>query len=133
MSIRTYHCDEPSAMAPMIAKDARLIVWPGVGADNANMNYVNMQPGERNVDHVHEESEDTIYILSGRGSIQDVTNDIRLEFGVGDVVHVPVGVWHAVSGDLGESIVSVGGPCPADWNMLRASGLVPNEGSESLE
>lgn len=133
VSIRIFHCDEPSAMAPMIAKDARLIVWPGVGADNANMNYVNMQPGERNVDHVHEASEDTIYILSGRGSIQDVTNDIRFEFGVGDVVHVPVGVWHAVSGDLGESIVSVGGPCPADWNMLLAAGLIPDEGSESFE
>lgn len=130
MSIRVFHRDEPSAMVPMIAKDARLIVWPGVGADNANMNYVDMQPGERNIDHVHVESEDTIYILDGKGSIDDVTNGVRLEFEAGDVLHVPVGVWHAVSGDRGEHVESVGGPCPADWNMLRAAGLVPDEATK---
>jgi quercetin dioxygenase-like cupin family protein len=114
----------------MIAKDARLVVWPGVGADNANMNYVDMQPGERNVEHVHEESEDTIYILDGKGTIEDVTNGTRLEFGPGDVIHVSVGVWHAVVGDRGEHVESVGGPCPADWKMLRAAGLMPGEARE---
>jgi quercetin dioxygenase-like cupin family protein len=125
-----FHRDQPSAMVPMIAKDARLVVWPGVGAETANMNYVNMQPGERNVDHVHPESEDTIYILDGKGSIEDVTNGLRFEFEAGDVVHVPVGVWHAVSGDRGEHIESVGGPCPADWNMLHAAGLLSRDSAE---
>lgn len=127
MAIRVFHKDEPSAMVPMIAKDARLIVWPGVGAETANMNYVDMMPGERNVEHVHEESEDTIYILSGRGTIQDLTNDLELELQAGDVVHVPVGIWHAVAGNRDDHIESVGGPCPADWNMLRKAGLVPTE------
>lgn len=127
MSIRVFHRDEPSAMVPMIAKDARMIVWPGVDAENANMNYVNMQPGERNVEHVHAESEDTIYILDGKGSIDDVTNGHRLEFEAGDVIHVPIGVWHAVAGDRGERVVSVGGPCPADWDMLRAAGLATGQ------
>jgi len=130
MSIRVFHRDQPSTMVPMIAKDARLVVWPGVGAETANMNYVDMQPGERNVDHVHPESEDTIYILDGKGSIEDVTNGVRLEFEAGDVVHVPVGVWHAVSGDMGEHIESVGGPCPADWSMLRAAGLLASESAD---
>ena len=86
MAIRVFHRDKPTAIVPMIAKDARLIVWPGVEAYTANMNYVDMQPGERNVEHVHVESE-----------------------------------------DRGDHIESVGGPCPADWNMLRAAGLVPDE------
>jgi quercetin dioxygenase-like cupin family protein len=127
MSVRVFHRDQPSALVPMIAKDARLIVWPGVGAETANMNYVDMQPGERNIDHVHPESEDTIYILAGRGSIEDVTNGVRLEFDSGDVVHVPVGIWHAVSGDMGEHIKSVGGPCPADWTMIEAAGLLSRD------
>ena len=118
-----FHRDEPTAIVPMIARDARLIVWPGVGAQTANMNYVDMQPGERNVEHVHVESEDTIYILAGRGTIKDITNDIELELSAGDVVHVPVGVWHSVAGNRGDHIESVGGPCPADWNMLRVAGL----------
>ena len=123
MSIRVFHIDNPSAKVPMIARDARLVVWPGVGAEHANMNYVDMQPGERNKDHVHTESEDTIYILDGKGTISDVTNGFELEFEAGDVIHVPVGIWHAVAGDRGERVESVGGPCPADWNMLRAAGL----------
>ena len=123
--IRVFDRDLPTAIVPMIARDARLIVWPGVEAYTANMNYVDMQPGERNMEHVHVESEDTIYILDGKGSIDDITNGLRLEFGKGDVVHVPVGVWHAVSGDRGDHVESVGGPCPADWNMLRVAGLVP--------
>ena len=124
--VRIFHRDQPTAIVPMIARDARLIVWAGVGAYTANMNYVDMQAGERNKDHVHVESEDTIYILDGKGSIEDLTNGLRLEFEAGDVVHVPVGVWHAVSGDRDDHIESVGGPCPADWNMLRFAGLMPD-------
>ena len=78
-------------LVPMIAKAARLVVWPGVGAETANMNYVDMQPGERNVPHVHRESEDTIFILDGRGSIEDLTNDSRLEFEAGQVYTSPLG------------------------------------------
>ena len=128
--IRVFHREEPTAMVPMIARDARLIVWPGVEAYTANMNYVDMQPGERNVEHVHVESEDTIYILDGKGSIDDLTTDLRLEFEAGDAVFVPAGVWHAVSGDRDDHVESVGGPCPADWNMLRVAGLIPDGTTE---
>ena len=128
--IRTFHRDRPTAIVPMIARDARLVVWPGVEAYTANMNYVDMQPGERNIEHVHVESEDTIYVLDGKGSIDDITNGLRLEFQAGEVIHVPVGVWHAVSGDRNDHIESVGGPCPADWNMLRVAGLAPGNTTE---
>ncbi len=125
MAIRVFHRDEPDLMMPMIAADARLIVWPGVGAHTANMNYVDMQPGECNVPHVHESSEDTLYILDGRGSIEDLTNGVRLEFEAGDAVHVPVGLRHAVAADRGSRIESVGGPCPADLGLLRRLGAIP--------
>jgi quercetin dioxygenase-like cupin family protein len=124
MAVRVFHRDRPGLIVPMIAKDARLVVWPGVGAETANMNYVDMQPGERNVPHVHRESEDTIFILDGRGTIDDLTNGSRLEFEAGQVVHVPVGVWHSVTADRESRIESVGGPCPADYVMLRAAGAV---------
>lgn len=124
MGITVFHKDQPDRMLPMIAKDARLVVWPGVGAHTANMNYVDMQPGERNVPHFHRLSEDTIFILDGRGSIADLDNDLVLEFSAGQVVHVPVGVRHAVAGDRGSRIESVGGPCPADLDMLRATGAL---------
>jgi quercetin dioxygenase-like cupin family protein len=125
MAVRVFHRDDPDQRMPMIASDARLIVWPGVGAMRANMNYVRMQAGEENVRHVHRVSEDTIFVLEGRGTIADFTNDRELEFEAGQVVHVAPGVEHQVRADRGAEIVSVGGPCPADLELLRTIGLWP--------
>lgn len=125
MSVRVFHRDRPDERMPMIASDARLIVWPGVGAETANMNYVRMQPGEANVPHTHRFSEDTIFILAGRGTVADLANGRELEFEAGQVIHVPAGLEHQVRGDRGAEIVSVGGPCPADTDLLRATGLWP--------
>jgi quercetin dioxygenase-like cupin family protein len=121
--VRFFHRDRPGLMVPIISADARLVVWYGVGAVAANMNYVVLEPGERNQPHVHRYSEDTIFIVSGHGTAEDVTNGGRLAFGPGDTVTIPPGVWHAVSADRGERVVSVGGPCPADLDMLRAVGV----------
>lgn len=123
MALRVFHRDEPGLMVPFISKDARLIVWLGAGARTANMNYVVLEPGERNTEHVHRYSEDTIHVLSGHGTAEDVSNGTRLPIGPGDTVQVPAGVWHAVAADRGETIVSVGGPCPADLDMLQAVGV----------
>lgn len=122
MAVRVFHRDEPSGRLPMIASDARLVVWPGVGAWDANMNFVVMEPGEENRVHTHPESEDTIYILEGRGTVRDLASDTVLEFEAGQVIFVPVGIEHQVRGDRGTRVVSAGGPCPADIAMLQRAG-----------
>lgn len=116
--IDVFHRDRPDLMMPMIARDARLVVWAGSGSQTANMNYVDMQPGERNIPHIHTGSEDTLYVLEGKGTIEDLTNDVEIPFEAPCVVHVPVGVRHAVKADRNSRIESVGGPSPVDWNML---------------
>ena len=121
--IRSYHRDRPGLLVPFISKDARLVVWLGEGAVTANMNFVILQPGERNREHVHVESEDTIHVLEGRGTAENVTTGESLAFGPGDTIHIEIGIWHAIAADRGETVVSVGGPCPADTNMLRAAGV----------
>jgi quercetin dioxygenase-like cupin family protein len=118
--VRLFHRDRPSRRMPMISSDARLVVWPGVGAQTANMNYVRLAPGEQNVPHAHAESEDTIVILSGHGSVDDLSGGATLSFHAGDVIHVPAGVEHCVNADRGEWVESVGGPCPPDRGMLAA-------------
>ena len=123
MGVTVYHRDSPGLLVPFISSNARLIIWLGTGAKTANMNYVVMQPGESNVPHVHEYSEDTIFILEGHGSVRDYTAGTRLEFGPGDVVHIDAGIRHAVFADRAEGVVSVGGPCPADLGMLRLLGV----------
>jgi quercetin dioxygenase-like cupin family protein len=121
-AIQVLHQDEPALMLPLISADARMIVWPGIGAWTATMNYVRMQPGEENSPHTHSESEDTIVILEGRGSIDDLTSGETHEFRAGDVIHVQPTVRHAVRANRGENVVSVGGPCPADLPLLRLCG-----------
>lgn len=117
--VRRFHRDKPALKVPMISSDARLVVFPGVGAESANMNYVRLEPGEENVPHVHPDSEDTIFILAGKGTVCDHDHDVVQEFEAGDVIHVPVGLKHAVRADRGVEIVSVGGPCPPDRGMLE--------------
>lgn len=123
MAIRVFHRDRPSCRLPMIASDARLVIWPGVGAWEANMNYVVMEPGEQNVPHSHPESEDTIYVVEGSGSVRDLDNDTVQEFSAGQAIFVPAGVGHQVRADRGVAVVSVGGPCPADVHTLRRAGI----------
>ncbi len=125
MAIRLFHRDKPTLRLPLISKDARFVVWPGVGAWQANMNYVRLEPGEANKPHIHTQSEDTIFILEGEGTIHDYTNNISLPFHAGCAVHVPVGVKHAVAADRGVVVVSVGGPSPADVPLLKAVGALP--------
>ncbi len=129
--IQVLHQDRPALMLPIISADARMIVWPGIGAWTATMNYVRMQPGEENTPHTHAESEDTIVILEGRGSIDDLTSGKTHEFQAGDVIHVPAGVRHAVRANRGQNVVSVGGPCPADLPFLRLCGAEIPEHPES--
>jgi len=131
-AVTFYHRDRPGLMVPMISADARLVVWYGVGAVNANMNYVVLEPGERNTEHVHRYSEDTIFILAGRGTAEDMTNDRKLDFGPGDTVSIPPGVVHAISADRGDRVVSAGGPCPADLDMLFAAGVDVDALTEAL-
>jgi quercetin dioxygenase-like cupin family protein len=127
MPIRVYHRDEATVRLPMIARDARLVVWPGVGALTANMNYLLMQPGEANVPHAHPVSEDTIVVLAGEGTIEDLTNGINHRFEAGQVVHVAPAIRHQVRADRGVVIESVGGPCPGDLDGLRAAGVLDGE------
>jgi quercetin dioxygenase-like cupin family protein len=127
MAIQVFHRDEATTMLSFVARDARLVVWPGTGAWDANMNYVLMESGEANVPHDHPVSEDTIFILSGEGTIQDLTNGVDHPFHAGQAIHVGVGVRHCVKADRGVNVASVGGPCPADVRGLRAAGLLGDD------
>jgi quercetin dioxygenase-like cupin family protein len=122
--VRVYDAETEGVPLPTIGKGARLVVWPGVGAEIATMNLAILEPGEENVPHAHEASDDTIAILEGAGSIDDLDAGATHEFGAGDVVFVRAGVRHKVKADRGVGIVSAGGPCPPDYGMLRALGLL---------
>ncbi|MGQ0549279.1 MAG: cupin domain-containing protein [Armatimonadota bacterium] len=122
MPVHIFDAARDGVPLPLIARQARLIVWPGVGARVASMNHVVLEAGEGNVPHTHADSEDTIFVLEGRGTVRDFTNDVILPVAAGAAIHVPEGIHHAVTAD--ERMVSVGGPCPPDLAMLRATGIL---------
>ena len=121
--VRVFDAETEGVPLPTIGKGARLVVWPGVGAEIATMNMAILEPGEENQPHAHEESDDTIAILEGEGSIDDLDAGTTHDFAAGDVVFVSAGTRHKVKADKGVRIVSAGGPCPPDYGMLRALGL----------
>ena len=127
MAVHVFHRDKPDVMLPVISRDARLVVWPGVGAETANMNYVVLEPGEANVSHVHAASEDTVFILEGEGTAHDFENDSKVPFAAGQAVHVPMGLKHAIAADRGVRVVSAGGPSPADRGLLKAVGALKDD------
>jgi quercetin dioxygenase-like cupin family protein len=109
---------------PMISRQGRLVVWPGVGAETATMVYVILEPGDENDPHEHDSSDDTIAILAGRGSVDNLTAGTTHAFEAGDVVFVRAGIRHKVKADRGSRMVAAGGPCPPDYRMLKAIGAV---------
>jgi quercetin dioxygenase-like cupin family protein len=120
--IRVFDPTREGVAMPMISRQARLVVWPGVGANQAQMNYVILEPRESNVPHRHERSEDTIFVVEGHGIITNLDTGRVQAMGAGCIVHVPPGVRHAVTART--RMLSVGGPCPPDEAMLRRSGLL---------
>ena len=122
MPVRVFDAAKDGVPLPLISRNARLIVWPGSGANFASMNKVILEPGEANVPHTHAESEDTIFVVEGRGSVRDFDNDLVLPVDADCVIHVPEGIKHAVSAET--RMLSVGGPCPPDLAMLRATGVL---------
>ncbi len=123
--IRVFDPSHEGVAVPMISRQAKLIAWPGVGARQAQMNYVILEPRESNVPHRHERSEDTIFVVAGRGIVTNVDTGRIQPLEAGCIVHVPAGVGHAVTAET--RMLSVGGPCPPDEAMLRRSGLLPAE------
>jgi len=122
--VRVFDPKNEGLPIPMISRQGRLVVWPGIGAESATMVYVILEPGDANDPHEHESSDDTIAILEGRGSIDNLTDGTTHEFEAGDVVFVRAGVRHAVKADRGSRIVATGGPCPPDYRMLESIGAV---------
>jgi quercetin dioxygenase-like cupin family protein len=50
-------------------------------------------PGQSHEWHNHEESDEVVYVVSGRGAFT-VGEGNRIPIGPGDAIHIPVGVYH---------------------------------------
>jgi len=119
--LRVFDVERDGVAMPLISRDARMVVWPGVGARTAPMNYVILESDESNTPHQHSASEDTIYVLEGEGTVENRTLNKTHPIQGECVLHIPPTVVHAVRART--RMVSVGGPCPPDLDFLRACGV----------
>jgi len=84
--------------------DTRCVIGPHNGARRVTLNYSVFPPGAAFTRHVHEESEDVIIVLQGRGVVR--LDDQEFPIQAGDVVHVMPGEFHGtVNGQEGEMVV----------------------------
>lgn len=124
MGIKVLHVDRDFVRIPLVpGGDARAVVWPGMGAKNAGLNYVVMKPGQENVPHLHKVSEDIIYVIQGQGLAVDFDAGVEHPFTKGSVIYVTPGTRHTIKATGSEDYIVVGTLAPADTEMLTKAGL----------
>ena len=88
------------------------VVHPEMGAENITLNYAIHAPGAVFTPHVHEQSEDVIVVLEGKGEIR--SGDRLLPFAAGDVLYVPPGVRHGTINTGDKPLVMFSCQAPPD-------------------
>jgi uncharacterized cupin superfamily protein len=89
--------------------DTRNVYGPHNGARHLTFNYAKFPPGVAFTQHVHDHSEDLIFVLEGGGVIR--LDDKELPIEAGDVILVSEGEFHGtVAGPSGLTCVSVQAP-----------------------
>jgi len=89
--------------------DTRRVIGPFNGAKNITFNYAKFDPGVAFTQHVHDESEDLIFVLEGDGVIRLDDKEFPIE--PGDVILVSAGEFHGtVAGPNGLTCVSCQAP-----------------------
>ena len=95
---------------------ARAVIWPGMGATERCINYVELEAGSSTVWLVHT-TEAVYYVMSGIGTVLGDETPDGWTLGEGSIVHISDGSryrFHAQDGGL----TLFGGPCPTDPAMF---------------
>jgi len=91
---------------------ARVLVWPGVGAELRSMQSIILRPRSRTLALKHP-MEAVYYVVAGSGTAADPDGIDRFDLIEGSMIHIePETRYEFQAGDDGIEIL--GGPCPAD-------------------
>ena len=130
MSIKVLDINRDYVEIPIVnGGQAKAIIWPGMGAKNCALHYVVMKPGQENIPHVHQESEDIIFVIQGKGVVVDLDHGKEYPFGPGSVIYIPPGIRHTVKSYGPEDYIVVGAQSPFDLDLYKRAGLL-KEGNE---
>ena len=88
------------------------IVHPEMGARRLTLNHGLHEPGQEFTQHLHDESEDMIVVLEGRGALRQGDTYTPIEAGEG--IFVPVGEVHGTVNDSGAPARLISFQAPPD-------------------
>src|SRR2546422_2249913 len=88
---------------------SRIIVSREIGARHVTVNYTRYEPGDEFPQHVHEESEDVLFVFTGSGWLKEGERMTPIQ--AGDVIFVRPGEVHGVvAGPSGMAAFGLHGP-----------------------
>jgi putative monooxygenase len=88
-----------------------LVTGERAPSTTSSLGYSVFAPGSV-VGPVRHETEETAYVVSGRGELR--VDEGAVPFAAGQALHIPAGVWHAVANTGDEDVAMVFGfPHPA--------------------
>src|SRR5438093_10387236 len=101
--------DRDGKPLPMGDMFTNTIVSRQIGAQHLAVNYTRYEPGAEFPQHIHEDSEDVLFVVSGSGWLKD--GERMTPIAAGDVIFVSTGeATGAVAGPSGMEILGCSAP-----------------------
>ena len=104
--------------------NARVVMWPGNDTQFRTLQILTLEGSARTIPLNHA-SDAVYYVISGAGSITDLTSNEVSSLAEGAMVHIDAGDAYQFSANGDPGMKLVGGPCPADATLY--AGLAYSE------
>lgn len=91
------------------------VFGPQTGAKHLTLNYATFKPGQAFPQHIHENSEDIIVVLKGRGVIRLGHEELPIE--EGDAIYIPAGQVHGTVAAEDSPLVVISSQAPQDKQL----------------
>ena len=106
---------DEAAIYPLPGRDWFLYIGPeNSPTEHLTVSVTKFPSGSRPAGHVHEDAEETVYVVSGHGRL--VTAEATAELEPGVAVWIPIGTHHATESD---------GPEPLEMVCVFSPPIVP--------
>jgi len=95
------------------AGNAKVVLWPGNGAEFRTMQVIRLEDGAATIALTHP-VDCVYYVAAGAGQIVDLATGAASDLAEGAMVHIDAGDGYKLRAAAGGDLTVLGGPCPAD-------------------
>lgn len=101
------------------AGNAKVVLWPGNGAEFRTMHIIRLEGGAATIALSHP-SDCVYYVAEGGGAVVDLATGERSPVVEGSMVHIDKGDGYRLEAEAAGGMTVLGGPCPADPALYAA-------------